>query len=563
MTERSKQTVSEAVPAGGEPLFFPETSRKEWLVTLGVFLASCAYLQFFLEASSPNLDEGVALQGAERILHGQVLYRDFFSFLTPGSFYWTALLFWIFGGSMRVARVLLLTYGACYSSLTYLLARRVCSRLPSLLAACLLLISALPSNFFLVHNWDSTLWALLALYSATLLLQTVRPVAAFALGTFTAWTFLFEQSKGACLGLALVLAFAWLAWRRPELGLRRRVQWLAAAVGIAWPFLAVAASWARWGALDQMWNDWLWPIHHYSAANAIPYGTIFTSYEDWDAVFLNPSWTVRGIATLVLSPCVFIALLPVLAFGTLVTSLRRLARPREASLTAPYYLLVSSVACGVSLSVALSRRADATHLFFVAPVLFLILPWLIQRRAVFRWLPGAGSTWLVLFLLVSFSLYGAMLGWSRIKMAKPIPTRRGNIAMQEANGGLSYLLAHTRPGQKVFLYPCLALFYFLTDTYSPTRYDYLQPGMHTGGQFAEAIRAVEADQTPLILYNLSFFSNGLPRFFPSTPPAALAEEPMRNLLISRYHPCAVVGRGGDRYVAFWRGDLPCPPNTAP
>jgi hypothetical protein len=32
-----------------------------------------------------NGDEGTTLQGAERILPGQVLYRDFFSFYAPGS----------------------------------------------------------------------------------------------------------------------------------------------------------------------------------------------------------------------------------------------------------------------------------------------------------------------------------------------------------------------------------------------------------------------------------------------------------------------------------------------
>jgi hypothetical protein len=38
-------------------------------------------------------DEGIILQGAERILRGQVPYRDFFSFFTPGSYYLLALLF--------------------------------------------------------------------------------------------------------------------------------------------------------------------------------------------------------------------------------------------------------------------------------------------------------------------------------------------------------------------------------------------------------------------------------------------------------------------------------------
>ena len=73
-------------------------------------------------------DEGIVLQGAQRILAGQVLYRDFFSFYTPGSYYALALVFRIFGSSLAVARTALALTGGILSVVSYLLARRVCSR---------------------------------------------------------------------------------------------------------------------------------------------------------------------------------------------------------------------------------------------------------------------------------------------------------------------------------------------------------------------------------------------------------------------------------------------------
>src|SRR5207245_2365634 len=107
-TRRRAKSAAEA--QAPDVLFFPETSRRELLVTLAVFLVSCAYLRLFRDVMVTDPDEGVALQGAERILRGQVLYRDFFSFMTPGSFYWMAVLFNVFGSSVGVARSLLVFY---------------------------------------------------------------------------------------------------------------------------------------------------------------------------------------------------------------------------------------------------------------------------------------------------------------------------------------------------------------------------------------------------------------------------------------------------------------------
>ena len=62
-------------------------------LALLVFLASFLYLYLFRDYTAMDPDEGIILQGGERILRGQVPYRDFFSFFTPGSYYLLALLF--------------------------------------------------------------------------------------------------------------------------------------------------------------------------------------------------------------------------------------------------------------------------------------------------------------------------------------------------------------------------------------------------------------------------------------------------------------------------------------
>src|SRR5436309_9159036 len=122
--------------------FRPETSSQERRIAFILFLVSCLYLKAFYSYTTLHSDEGIVLEGAQRILRGQVLYRDFFSFYTPGSYYWTALLFKIFGNSILVPRAALVVYGGVFSALTYLLARRTCSRSSSLVATCLALVVA-------------------------------------------------------------------------------------------------------------------------------------------------------------------------------------------------------------------------------------------------------------------------------------------------------------------------------------------------------------------------------------------------------------------------------------
>jgi len=97
------QTVAEQddqpAPSPDFCVYLPERSRTEPHIALLIFLLSFLYLCIFRRATWIDLDEGIILQGAQRILDGQVLYQDFFSFFTPGSYYLLALVFRVFGDS--------------------------------------------------------------------------------------------------------------------------------------------------------------------------------------------------------------------------------------------------------------------------------------------------------------------------------------------------------------------------------------------------------------------------------------------------------------------------------
>ena len=172
----------------------PEASRTDLVLALVTLLLSFLYLCLFRRYTFLDLDEGIILQGAQRILDGQVLYRDFFAFVTPGSYYLLAIEFWLFGNTYLVAHTCLAVLGSIFAPITYLLARRVCGRETSLLVTGLMTVTAVPLVFAVLHNWDSTLWAWLALYCAVRLQERPCAAWAFATGSFTYLTILLEQS---------------------------------------------------------------------------------------------------------------------------------------------------------------------------------------------------------------------------------------------------------------------------------------------------------------------------------------------------------------------------------
>src|SRR6184192_4776565 len=88
----------------------PEHFSRDRQIALFIFLSSLGYLLLFRRYTTMEPDEGIVLQGAQRILRGEVLYRDFFSFFTPGSYYFLALIFKIFGSSIIVARTTLVMF---------------------------------------------------------------------------------------------------------------------------------------------------------------------------------------------------------------------------------------------------------------------------------------------------------------------------------------------------------------------------------------------------------------------------------------------------------------------
>jgi 4-amino-4-deoxy-L-arabinose transferase-like glycosyltransferase len=535
----------------------PEVEANERWIAAAIFTATVAYLWIFRRYTSMEPDEGIVLEGAQRILRGEVLYRDFFSYFTPGSYYFLVLLFKIFGSSFLVARTALLFFGGVYSVVAYLLARRVCLRVSAIFVATLVTLTTLPYRFEVLHNWDSTLWACLAVYCAVRWLESPRWTWAFATGSLASLTCLFEQSKGAGLVLGLGVGLVTIAFLDRQRNLWNGAISLGLAVGMAWPFLLTVAYFGAQNSLSLMLADWFWPLHHYSLANHVPYG-----YQNWsDATrhlfFGSGPLTQRAITVLAISPCFVVPALPLAAVALLPYWAGQMWRKREPGTVAAHYVLVCSALSGLLLSVVIGR-ADIIHFMYLMPLFALVLGWMMDGRDIPGRLFRQVRPLFIAYVLVAFLLFAAPMLLRAVNARDQVETRRGVVHVPARDTVVEYVQAHVAAGENILVYPYLPLYYYLTDTAGPTRYEYFQPGMHTPQQAREMLMEISASRVPVVLFDGSFWEK-IPTSWPGTPLSAIVRDPIADYIQHEYRVCKILNSPDDwKFLFMVRKDLACP-----
>jgi 4-amino-4-deoxy-L-arabinose transferase-like glycosyltransferase len=510
---------------------------REHYVVVVLFLFSLAYLSFFRHVNAMEPDEGILLQGAQRILVGQVLYRDFFSFYTPGSYYLLALLFRACGSSIIVARSFLAFAGALLSLLTYRLARRVCSRKIAVTFAVLTTITTLPYRFLVLHNWDSALWTCLALYSAIRVTEQGQARWAFGLGFLVSLTTLFEQSKGVGLGIGLLGGFA-LIYALKGGSLLNRRQVYAAVLGFSLPLTITIAYFIRQHAFASMMADCLWPLQHYSAANRVPYGYQNWSDETRHLLFGTGSWAQRLMTGLVVSPCFWIPVVPLLAVGLMIFRVTKAWPGRQCDGRSAYYILVTACISGLLLTTFLTR-ADIIHLMYLQPLNCLVLAWICDGRDIPGELLGRLRRVWNPYSIASLVVFALVPLWGALSAKDRVNTRHGVIATRSEDTVINYVQARVPAGEHILVYPYLPLYYYTTATFSPSRFDYFQPGMHTREQANSMIADLERQRTRVVLFE-NGFSQKIPNAWPATSLAAITEDPVGDYIVKNYRMCQVL-----------------------
>jgi hypothetical protein len=452
------QPLTETKP---EQSSLPNITGHRWAIAAGllsVILLTILICLPFLRAVYDLGDEAVLLNGAERMLHGEVLYKDFFEFLPPGGFVLTAWWFTAAGVSVWSARllgVLTVTGVACF---TYLASRQA-SRNAPLSAFLVIGWFLLPQGYLLPqlsHHWFTTLFSMMACWAALAGLQQ-KPRGLWG-----------AVLAGAMEGAAVMVtptcgALAWLAAATGFLrqGPAALLTYLAAS---ALPPAFALAYLAAHGDLAMAYADFIrFTGAHYASIQVVPFG-FGLSPLNYPLVCLFPVAAVLAVILCIL-------------------------KGRSCLQDRPLQLCLAFAIAGF---IGCFPRPDAGRIGFAAPLALPLFAYCTAHLAR-RYRPFHAV--LLFEALVVFCLPSARALWFVAQAALHTPmvhTPRGDIALirQPDAADIMARIAALPPGEDVFFYPYLPFMSFLTGREQVSQHDLFTPGYTLPAQYQSTCLSV-------------------------------------------------------------------------
>jgi hypothetical protein len=514
----SLQTTTESSPTSINTSRFPRQAAKHafsgrsWIAYLAVAVLTAAYLFPFVRVLWHIGDEAISLEGARRVLQGDIPGRDFVEVVGPGAFWWPALAFKTFGSSIVTAHALLWLTGIVLGVLAFHLARRIGGS--ASFCAVLLTAVSIPIWPGYCYHWDSNFFALLA-FAALVEWQRKRFTCILAVcGLLCAAATLIMQQKGCLLLCAALLSAVLIdrwSWRRSLLNL------LA-------PYLTVLVCaltfYALHGAIrNLLWANFIWPSQRYLGIASTPYGYYFGKLWEETVHRIQVGFSVplaQAIASFMMLPLAIVVGLPFILLVSVLIVRKRAFMPK----LVPFWL------CGAALWISEMQRPDIAHLMWGAPILIVLLSSLLRQSRWGRLLIGAGLAASVMFALLHLSV--------PMHAQAKIETRHGSLYAVNEDRALSFILKNTHPGDAVFIYPYYSLYNFLSDTQNPTRYSYLVYGWNTPDQLREVVDSLESKRVRYVLWDTVISGRNLARWFPAYRDPPWGQQPVEQYLDSHY-----------------------------
>src|SRR6266851_6030357 len=141
-------------------------------------------------------DEGFAVYGATRVLHGDVPYRDFLIEYPPGIFYLLAWVFKLFGTSLVVERLCDVVIRLTVTLLIYVIARRLSSQRLARVAWAAAVLMLGSCGFYGYAVFPALAFSLAGTLAAILFMEYSTPAWLLVSGCLTAGAVLFRHDFG-------------------------------------------------------------------------------------------------------------------------------------------------------------------------------------------------------------------------------------------------------------------------------------------------------------------------------------------------------------------------------
>jgi len=478
-------------------------ARRRWTVAGYVLLVGLGIALGMLHVCRPvnPFDEAILLVGGERVLHGDVPFRDFYALYPPGQYYVVAGLLGAFGRSVLTLRIYCIVVRALIALLVFLVSRRLVSRRLAIAGwgASILWLSQ-----YKIYGYPVFPGLALALLGLVLLASYVEQARSKAkVPALRLW------GAGAAMGVAALFRHDLAAY-----AVIASLPWVAALVipqpGAAAgtgagqsPSTKTAPVWAYPAGMAVMFCvpvAWLlavvpvrelvfelfsYPAKSYPLVRGLPYPRLLP-YGLFGKVLSDPRLFLANLDSLP-----YFAPLGFYALGLLWWMNRIRARGRAVLFESQSLTLLTLVIFG-SLAFNLARvRCDPIHtvamlvLSYPVAVSLLSEAWKSGRR----WrVPAAAALGVV--TLLTLPAPAAFLGAALASVAggSAYPGgRHCRDAGADRENVASYLRSVVPPGGRIFvgcsrhdiLFANEPILYFLSDRLPGTRYHLLDPGVAT------------------------------------------------------------------------------------
>lgn len=405
-----------------------------------LLVAIVLYLRFF---RLPNLpidpaldDQPIFLWGATKILDGQVIYRDFLQFTTPGTEYLYAILIKLFGHTALMPKLVAWAVGVAFTVVGVSVSRYLLSGwriyLPSLLF--------LTAGFLPIPDATHHVFSTLAVLAGLLFLLPVvsAPAAAtwrlFAAGLCCGLSFCFTPMRGV-LAAAAFVAFLCISSSERKL----RVCYVISA-GFLLPTLVLLVTVTRMAGVHNVFECLVWyPMHNYRAS---PWNNLAAYAADLPVQAVTNLPGVRAYFRwlLVYLVCPWVFLFVVM----------RLCKPASGAdeLQVKRTALVTIV--GVALFLSIAYAPTHFRMGIISLPAFILLVWLLgsEKQAVCRVLLAT----LAVFACVTVP---AGILHSQGDSSVMLNTPSGQVVLSPAVAEVSaekyrWLSQHTHPGDFLF-----------------------------------------------------------------------------------------------------------------
>jgi hypothetical protein len=483
------------------------------LAALAVFVLAMVYFSSYAEYGLAY-DEGYLLDGVEKLMDGQLIYRDFHHTYAPGRFYLVAAVFKVFGKNLLAERYVFVVLEALKCMLAFLIVREVTGSRLALLAPLLVVIAPGP--------WHKVFFSSLGFLATYVVIVSYRrrPMCLLFTGFVLACCAVFRQDVAgfATVGAIAALVIHGLTEGRGVVDSLRRIVYLGAGIAVfAVPFLLY---FHLQGALGPMIHKITVDGMRDNLTNRMPYPGL-GARTPVDSSYLAYVLPVR-----------LLFYLPFAAYGLAVSAiiwsaLRRRWRPAMTS-----FLVVTAVSV-----LAFNQsmwRSDLGHLLQSMQYVFLLIPAILAiglrrlgkggrnsaLKVVLVVLPPAFLVWASIGVVAGSTDFRMMpvfakegLSVGDVEYLGSVAVRVGNDTRLELERARVYvrpveakfftalgrfLDMNTSPGDYVLAVPQLQMLYFFYDRKNPTRYAHYRRGIEPEDE-DRYIADIEAHGTEYIL----------------------------------------------------------------